>query len=79
MAKMWAEGFKEGLEAIKYYGGATVGMRTMLDSLEPGILALQIGGLSAGSAAAQVNILFMCVHIFIYICVYTYLCVYRYI
>ena len=33
----------EGLDAIKFYGGATVGMRTMLDALEPGVLALKSG------------------------------------
>jgi hypothetical protein len=33
----------EGLDAIKFYGGATVGMRTMLDALEPGVLALKAG------------------------------------
>ena len=41
---LWGQGFLHGLEAIKFYGGATVGMRTMLDALEPAILALRAGG-----------------------------------
>lgn len=41
---MWGQGLHQGLEAIKFYGGATVGMRTLLDALEPGILSLRAGG-----------------------------------
>ena len=33
----WSTAMWKGLEAIKFYGGATVGMRTMLDALEPGL------------------------------------------
>ena len=40
---LWGHGMSEGLDAIKFYGGATVGMRTMLDALEPGVLALKSG------------------------------------
>lgn len=37
----WAKPLLAGLEAMKTYGGASVGMRTMLDSLEPAILIIQ--------------------------------------
>jgi dihydroxyacetone kinase len=33
----WKNAMSDGLESIKTYGGASVGMRTMLDSLEPAI------------------------------------------
>ena len=39
----WVEALGAGLDAVKFYGGATVGMRTMLDALEPGIEALKKG------------------------------------
>jgi dihydroxyacetone kinase len=48
----WAEALWRGLEAIKYYGGASVGMRTMLDALEPGLAALR-QGLQGAAAAAK--------------------------
>ena len=44
IADVWGQGLHQGLEAIKFYGGATVGMRTLLDALEPGILSLRAGG-----------------------------------
>ena len=50
-AAAWAEALWRGLEAIKYYGGASVGMRTMLDALEPGLAALRQGLRGAAAAA----------------------------
>ena len=44
----WPMALRAGLTAIKVYGGAQIGMRTMIDSLEPGIDAL----LSADIAVA---------------------------
>uniref|UniRef100_A0A1X7UAK5 DhaL domain-containing protein n=1 Tax=Amphimedon queenslandica TaxID=400682 RepID=A0A1X7UAK5_AMPQE len=37
----WVESLMEGIRAIKQYGGADVGDRTMLDSLVPAAKALQ--------------------------------------
>ncbi len=42
-----------GLEQMKFFGGAKVGDRTMIDALEPALLALKDSGLSAAVAAAQ--------------------------
>lgn len=35
--------FASGVDAIKYYGGGEVGMRTMLDALVPAVEALKSG------------------------------------
>ena len=53
-AAMWSAAMWQGLVAMKYYGGATVGMRTMLDALEPGLAALVAAQpLTAAESAAQ--------------------------
>lgn len=36
-ACIWGNALLDGVAAIKLYGGASVGMRTMLDALEPAI------------------------------------------
>jgi len=48
----WVAAIAAGVEAIQFYGGATVGMRTMLDALVPAVSALQAGEGAAGAAAA---------------------------
>lgn len=47
----WRGALLDGLGAIKQYGGATVGMRTMLDALEPAVLAE--GGPAIAAEAAR--------------------------
>ena len=42
-----------GLEKLKFYGGAAVGDRTMIDALEPALVALASGGLAAAEQAAR--------------------------
>lgn len=39
----------------KFFGGAKVGDRTMIDALEPALLALKNEGLAAAAAAAKVG------------------------
>jgi 2-keto-3-deoxy-6-phosphogluconate aldolase len=39
----WIQAFEKGIQAIKFYGGADVGMRTMLDALIPALDQLKIG------------------------------------
>ncbi len=36
-AEAWGEGAQAGLDAIRHYGGAKPGDRTMLDALAPAI------------------------------------------
>ena len=47
--------FKEGVEAISFYGGASVGSRTMLDALFPSTEALLTtsGSIADAAEAAQ--------------------------
>lgn len=50
----WISALSVGTEAIKSYGGAQVGMRTLLDALVPAVDALVSGfGVSAAAQAAQ--------------------------
>tara|TARA_R110001583_G_scaffold66935_4_gene191880 strand:- start:1531 stop:3162 length:1632 start_codon:yes stop_codon:yes gene_type:complete len=44
-----------GLEQMKFFGGAKVGDRTMIDALEPAFLAFNEKGLEAAIEAAQVG------------------------
>jgi dihydroxyacetone kinase len=44
-----------GLEQMKFFGGAKVGDRTMIDALEPAFLALDEQGLEAAIEAAKVG------------------------
>lgn len=39
----WIGSLEAGVNAIKYYGGADVGMRTMLDALVPAVEGLKQG------------------------------------
>ena len=48
-----AEALLSGLEQMKFFGGAKVGDRTMIDALEPALLALRDADLSAAVAAAK--------------------------
>lgn len=50
---LWQEALSDGLDAIKLYGGARKGMRTMIDALEPGIIALKTGSLKDAVQAAK--------------------------
>ncbi len=53
--RLWADALLDGLDGIKHYGGAQVGMRTMLDALEPAIMQFKKTGdleLSASAAVA---------------------------
>lgn len=50
----WAAALAEGHTAIAFYGGAALGMRTMLDALVPAIDALTAGrGVAAAARAAR--------------------------
>ncbi len=42
-----------GLEQMKFFGGAQVGDRTMIDALEPALLALRDNGIAAAVEAAK--------------------------
>lgn len=42
-----------GLDRMTFYGGATLGARTLVDSLDPALRALPRGGIAAAAAAAQ--------------------------
>lgn len=46
----WPAALQAGLHAIEFYGGASVGMRTMLDALVPAVKALCSGGDAAAAA-----------------------------
>ena len=48
----WRVGFEAGVKAIQYYGGATVGYRTMVDALEPARIACASGETAANIVAA---------------------------
>ena len=43
----------EGLDRIRFYGGAAPGDRTLIDALAPAIDALATGGLAAAARAAE--------------------------
>jgi dihydroxyacetone kinase len=51
-AKTISAAFKQGVEAISFYGGASVGSRTMLDALFPSTEALLASGSIADAAEA---------------------------
>lgn len=51
-AKRMEEAFEEGVNAVSFYGGATVGSRTMLDALFPAVEALKKGEDCAKAATA---------------------------
>lgn len=48
-----AEALLNGLEQMKFFGGAKVGDRTMIDALEPALTALRDTGLAAAVEAAK--------------------------
>ncbi|WP_372880492.1 dihydroxyacetone kinase subunit DhaK [Psychromonas sp.] len=48
-----AEALLNGLEQMKFFGGAKVGDRTMIDALEPALIALKNEGLAAAVVAAK--------------------------
>ncbi len=48
-----AEALLNGLEQMKFFGGAKVGDRTMIDALEPALTALRDSGLAAAVEAAK--------------------------
>jgi phosphoenolpyruvate---glycerone phosphotransferase subunit DhaL len=50
-----AEGFGQGIEAVKKRGRSDVGEKTMLDVLVPTLQALQAGGAAAGELSAKVR------------------------
>lgn len=50
--KQLPEGLEAGVEAVEFYGGASVGSRTMIDALRPAIGALTSGATLAAVAAA---------------------------
>lgn len=39
----WSQALKAGVQAMTFYGGATTGMRTMLDALIPAVEKLAEG------------------------------------
>jgi len=47
------EALLNGLEQMKFFGGAKVGDRTMIDALEPALLALKNEGIAAAVIAAK--------------------------
>lgn len=49
----WSDAFAAGVAAIKFYGGADVGYRTMLDALLPAAKAASEGDWSAAAVAAR--------------------------
>lgn len=51
---IWGEALFAGVESMKFYGGASLGMRTMLDALIPAIEILKVGG-SIRDAALAAN------------------------
>lgn len=44
---------RAGLERVTFYGGATLGARTLVDALEPGLHALGADGIGAAARAAR--------------------------
>jgi dihydroxyacetone kinase len=53
--KNLAQALLSGLEQMKFFGGAKVGDRTMIDALEPAFIALNESGLVAAIEAAKVG------------------------
>ena len=51
-AAQWSQALQSGTDAMMFYGGATVGMRTMLDALVPACAALLAGGGASQAAEA---------------------------
>eukprot|EP00038_Savillea_parva_P012412 m.204500 g.204500 ORF g.204500 m.204500 type:complete len:607 (-) comp22552_c0_seq1:145-1965(-) len=49
----WPEAFEAGVSAVKFYGGAEQGYRTMLDALLPAVDAVKEGDWAAAAAAAK--------------------------
>lgn len=49
------EALLNGLEQMKFFGGAKVGDRTMIDALEPALLALKNEGIAAAVEAAKLG------------------------
>ena len=50
----WAAALSQGVERVQFYGGATLGDRTMLDALLPAIAVLQkAGDLTTAAQAAR--------------------------
>lgn len=54
MNKLWIGSLASGVEAIMYYGGGDVGMRTMLDAFVPAIESLKSGQSLEMAATAAV-------------------------
>jgi hypothetical protein len=50
-AAQWSAAFSHGVTAVRTYGGADVGMRTLLDALVPAVEALSTQGLDSGRLA----------------------------
>jgi dihydroxyacetone kinase len=48
-----ADALHEGLERVRFYGGAAPGDRTLIDAFAPAITALRNGGLAEAAAAAE--------------------------
>mmetsp|Transcript_23426 Transcript_23426/g.39185 ORF Transcript_23426/g.39185 Transcript_23426/m.39185 type:complete len:636 (+) Transcript_23426:38-1945(+) len=51
-AAAWITALDAGVAAIQYYGGASAGMRTMLDAFVPAVEALKSGGSAQAAATA---------------------------
>ena len=51
-AAEWASALQAGVDAMMFYGGAGVGMRTMLDALVPACAALSAGATATQAAGA---------------------------
>jgi dihydroxyacetone kinase len=49
----WSAALEKGIQAVRHYGGAKGGDRTMLDALIPAVAALKCGGISAAADAGQ--------------------------
>jgi DAK2 domain len=41
---VWTEAIASGVDAVRFYGGASIGMRTMLDAMIPAVEALRLHG-----------------------------------
>jgi dihydroxyacetone kinase len=53
----WARALEKGVEAVKFYGGASVGMRTMLDALSPAVDVIRTAGAASVAAALPKDLL----------------------
>lgn len=51
----WLSALEKGVEAIRFYGGAAPGMRTMLDALIPAVEAIRSAPGSTSAASFQVS------------------------